>query len=157
MSRRRSNVARAGSPDPVLVSYTGSDAAAPSVSYIVCLNGWVPERYEVWRLNRDGVREVHPTAWVKLFTLFDENTSRRTFYDSWRFRVPFIGCNGLNGSVEFIYYSDVTSYSSSHIVSTQNIFIHSWRQNPTMIGPNCSNYTWRAYVPMNEWRYFEWK
>ena len=56
MSRRRSNVARAGSPDPVLVSYAGSDAAAPSVSYIVCLNGRVPEIYEVWRLNRDGVR-----------------------------------------------------------------------------------------------------
>ena len=51
MSRRRSNVARAGSPDPVLVSYVGSNAAAPAVSYIVCLNGRVPERYEVWRLN----------------------------------------------------------------------------------------------------------
>ena len=73
MSRRRSNVARPGSPDPVLVSYAGSDAAAPSVSYIVCLNGRVPEIYEVWCLNREGVREVHPTARVKLFTLFDEN------------------------------------------------------------------------------------
>ena len=62
MSRRRSNVARAGSPYPFLVSYDGSGAVAPSVSYIVCLNGQVPERYEVWRLNRDGVRELHPTA-----------------------------------------------------------------------------------------------
>ena len=34
MSRRRSNVARADSPDPVLVSYAGSDAASPAVSYI---------------------------------------------------------------------------------------------------------------------------
>ena len=78
MSHRRSNVARAGSLDPVLVSYAGSAAAAPSVRYIVCLNGRVPERYEVWRLNRDGVREVYPTARVKLFTLFDENTFRST-------------------------------------------------------------------------------
>ena len=62
MSRRRSNVARPGSPDPVLVSYAGSNAAAPSVSYIVCLNGQAPERYKVWRLNRDKVCEVHPTA-----------------------------------------------------------------------------------------------
>ena len=75
MSLRRSNVARPGSPDPVLVSYAGSDATGPSVSYIVCLNGWVPERYEVWQLNRDGVSEFYPTARVKLFTLFDENTS----------------------------------------------------------------------------------
>ena len=82
MSRRRSNVASPGSPDPVLVSYAGSDVAAPSVSYIVCLNGQVPERYEVWSLNRDGVREVHTNARVKLFTLFDENTFRSTFYDS---------------------------------------------------------------------------
>ena len=62
MSHRRFNVARPGSPDPVLVSYAGSDAAAPSVSYIVCLDGRVPERYEVWRLNLHRVREVHPTA-----------------------------------------------------------------------------------------------
>ena len=102
MSCRRSNVARLGTPDPVLVSYSGSDAVAPSVSYIVCLNRQVPARYEVWRLNRDGVREVHLTARVKLFTLFDENTFRSTFYDSQRCRVPFIGRKGLNGSVEFI-------------------------------------------------------
>ena len=91
MSRRRSNVTRPGTLDPVLVSYAGSDAAAPSVCYSVCLNGRVPERYEVWRLNRHGVREVHLTDRVKLFTLFDENTFQSTFYDSQRFRVPFIG------------------------------------------------------------------
>ena len=124
-----------GTPDPVLVSYSGSDAAAPSVSYILCLNGRVPERYEVWRLNRDGVREVHLTPRVKLFTLFDENTFRSTFYDSRRFRVPFIRRKGLNGSVEFIRYSDVTLGSTSHIISTQNIFVHSWGKYPTMIGP----------------------
>ena len=108
MSRHRSNVDRAGSPDTVLVSYSGSYAAAPSVSYIMCLNGRVPERYEFWRLNQDVVREVHPTARIKLFTLFDENTFRSTFNDSQGFRVPFIGRKGLNGSVEFLHYSDVT-------------------------------------------------
>ena len=82
MSRRRSNVAWAGSLDPVLVSYSGSNAAAPSVSYIVCLNRRVSERYEVWRLNWDGVCEVHPTARVKLFIFFAENTFRSTFNDS---------------------------------------------------------------------------
>ena len=148
MSRRRSNVARLGTPDPVLVRYAGSNAAAHSVIYIVCINGRVPERYEVWRLNRHGVREDHLTAQVKLFTLFDENTFQSTFYDSRRCRVPFIGRKSLNGSVEFIRYSDVTSDSSSHIISTQNISVHSWGQNTTIIGPTCSNYTCRAYVPI---------
>ena len=99
MSHRRSNVARLGPPDPVLVRYAGSDAAAPLVSYILCINGRVPERYEVWCLNRHRVREVHLTARVKIFTLFDENTFRSTFYDSRRFRVSFIGRKGLNVSV----------------------------------------------------------
>ena len=146
MSRRRSNVARLGTLDPVLVRYAGSDAAAPSVSYIVCINGWVPERNKVWCLNGNGVCKVHLTARVKLFTLFDENNFRSTFYDSWRCRVTFIGRKGLNGSVEFIRYSDVTSDCASDIISTQNIFVHSWVKYPTMIGPTCSNYTCHAYV-----------
>ena len=148
MSRRRSNVARLGTLDPVLVRYAGNDAAAPSVSYIVCINGRVPERYEVWCLNGHRVFDVHLTARVKLFTLFDENTFWSTFYDSRRCRVPFIGRKGLSGSVEFIRYSDVTSESASDIISTQNIFVRSWGKYSTMIGPTCSNYTCRAYVPI---------
>ena len=84
----------------------------------------------------------------KLFTLFHENTFRSTLYDSQRCRVHFIGRKGLNGSVEFIRYSYVTSDSTSDIISTQNIFVHSWGKYPTMIGPTCSNYTCRAYVPI---------
>ena len=148
MSCSCSNVARADSPDLILIRYAGSDAAGPAVSYIVCLNGRVPETYEVWRLNRDGVCEVHPTARVKLFTLFDENSFRSTFNDSQGFRVPFIGRQSVNGSVEFLHDSDVTSDSSCHIISTQNFFLHSWGNYPTMIRPTCSNYTSRAYVPI---------
>ena len=148
MSRCRSNVARSGTADPVLVRYACSYAAAPSVSYIVCINGRVPERYEVWCLNRHGVSEVHLPARVKLFTLFDENTFRSTFYDSRICRVTFIGRKGLNGSVNFISYSDVTSDCASDIISTQNILVHSWVKYPNMIGPTCSNYTCRAYVPI---------
>ena len=95
MSRRHSNVARSGSLDPILIRYSGSDAASPAVSYIVCLNGRVPERYEVWRLNRDGVREVHPTAWVKLFTYFYVKTFRSAFKDVRGFRVLFVGIDGI--------------------------------------------------------------
>ena len=70
MSCRRSNVTRLGPLDPAFVRYPGSDAAASSTKYIVCMNGRVPERYEVWSLNAHGVCEVHLTARVKLFDLF---------------------------------------------------------------------------------------
>ena len=66
MSRRRSNDTGLGLPDPVFVRYPGSDAAASLIKYIVCLNGRVPERYEVWILNTQGVREVHLIAQIKL-------------------------------------------------------------------------------------------
>ena len=79
MSRRRSNVARLGTSDLVLFCYIGSDAAAPLFSHIFCINGRVPERYEVWCLNGHGVREVHLTARVKLLDLFDENSFWCTF------------------------------------------------------------------------------
>ena len=125
MSFRRSNVARLGAPDPILVRYTGSDAAASSVSYIVCINCWVPEIYEVWSLNGHVVRKVHITARFKLFDLFDEDTFWSTFYYSQRCCVPFIGRKSLNGSVEFIRYSDVIAESTSDIIYTRNIFVNS--------------------------------
>ena len=117
MKRRISNVARSGSPDPIRIQYSGSDAGGPSVSYIVCLHGRVPHRYEVWRLNRDGVREVHPTARVKLFDIFDVKNFRSAFKDVRGIRVPFVGRQSINGSVEFLNYSDVTTDRSCEILS----------------------------------------
>ena len=103
-------------------------------------------KYKVWYLNQHGVREVHITAWVKLIDLFDKNTFRSTFYDSRRYRVLLIGRKALNSSVKFICYSDVITDSTSDIVFTRNIFVHSWGKYPTMILPTCSKYTCRAYV-----------
>ena len=107
MSRCRSNVPRLGPLDPVFVRYPGSDTAASSIKYIVCLNGRVPERYEVWSLNAHGVRKVHPTARVKLFDAFAEDNFQSTFFNSRRFRIPFIGRRSVNGSIEFIRFTDV--------------------------------------------------
>ena len=87
MNRRRFNVAERGPPDPILVRYPGSGAAASSLAYIVCLHGYVPE---LWSLNAQGVREVHPFARVRLFDDFKEDTFRTTFYNSQRCRIPFI-------------------------------------------------------------------
>ena len=46
---------------PVTVIRSGS-AVALEVPYILCLNGRVPEAFEVWDLAEDGVREVHSYA-----------------------------------------------------------------------------------------------
>ena len=146
MSCCRSNFSGLGLLDPVFVHYPGSDAAAPSIKYIVCLNDRVPERYEVWSVNTHRVREVHLTARVKLFDLCAEDTFRSTFHDSRRCRVPFIGRRSVNGSVEFICFADVIADSNSDIFSTRNIFMHSWGKYPTVIWPTCSKYTCRAYI-----------
>ena len=81
MCRRRSNVAVRGLLDPVLVHYSGSDNSVSPVSYIVCLHGRVPEKYELWSLNALGVYEVHPFARVRLFDDFTEDTFWTTFYN----------------------------------------------------------------------------
>ena len=82
MSRRRFNVADRGPQDPILVRYPGSDVAASPVTYIFYLHGRVPEEYELWSLNAQGVRKVHPFARVRLFDDFREDTFWTTFYNS---------------------------------------------------------------------------
>ena len=57
MRRRRPNVPIRRPPDPVLVHYSGSDASIAPVTYIVCLHGQVPERYELWSLNAQGLHK----------------------------------------------------------------------------------------------------
>ena len=106
----------------------------------------MPEKYELWSLNSQGVFEVHPFARVKLFDKFAEDTFQTTFYNLRRCRIPFIGRRLLNGSVQFIGFSDVISESTSNIISSRNIFVYPWGKYPTLIGPTCSNYTCRAYV-----------
>ena len=107
MNRRRFNIAERGTPEPILVCYPGSGAAASSLAYIVCLHERVPEKYELWSLNSQGVRKVHPFARVKLFDDFTEDAFRTTSFNSRRCRIPFIGRRSLNGSVEFIRFADV--------------------------------------------------
>ena len=52
-------------PQPVTVIWSGS-ADVLKVPYIRCLDGRVPEAFEVWDLAEDGVREVHLYARVKI-------------------------------------------------------------------------------------------
>ena len=43
------------------------------VPYIRCLNGRVPEAFELWGFVEDGVRKVHPYARVKILDNFRED------------------------------------------------------------------------------------
>ena len=132
-------------PDPVWFFCSGSDDTIKSVSYIVCLHGRVPKRYELWSLNASGVRKVHPFARVRLLDNFREDTFQNFFFNSWRCRIPFIGWRLLNSRVEFIRFSDVT-LDAEVVIYTPNIFFQEWDTYPTMIYPTVSNFTWQAYV-----------
>ena len=140
-------------PDHVRVLYSGSYDTIDPVSYIVCLHGRVTERYNLWSLNTSGVREVHPFARFRLFDDFRKDTFKTFFFNSQRFRIPFIGRRSLNGSVEFITFADVIS-DAEVVISTPNIFVHEWGTYPTMIWPIVSNFTRRAYIPITTQKRF---
>ena len=67
-------------PQPVTVLWSGS-ADVIKVPYIHCLNGQVPEAFELWALADDGVREVHPYSRVKLLSEFREDTFHTFFFN----------------------------------------------------------------------------
>ena len=121
-------------PQPVTVLWYGS-ADVIKVPYIRCLNGRVPEAFEVWALAEVGVCEVHPFARDKFRSEFTEDTFQSFFFNVRRFRIPFSGCRALNTSVEFLDVVRVTQHVGSRVDYTPNIFVHSWGVNPTDTTP----------------------
>ena len=135
-------------PQPVTFICSGS-ADVIEVPYIRCLNGRVPEAFELWALAEDGVRKVHLYARVKLRSEFREDTFQTFFLNARRFQIPFLGRRVLNASVEFLDIFRVTQHVVSPINYTPNVFVHSWGVNPTDIIPaNVFTITWRAYDPI---------
>ena len=55
------------------------------VPYIRCLNMQVPEAFEVWDLDHDGVHEVHLYARVKIRPELREDTFQTFFFNAGRF------------------------------------------------------------------------
>ena len=80
----------------VLRSGSGDKIEVP---YIRCLNGRVPECYDLWALAEDGVREVHPYTRVRLLSEFREDTFHTHFFNSRRFQIPFLGRRAVKKSV----------------------------------------------------------
>ena len=132
MRRRHLNVPIRGTPDPVLVHYSGSGDGIDRVTYIVCLYGKVPKRYKLLSMNEQGVCEVHPFARIRLLDDFRADTFQTTFFNSRRCRIPFVSRRLLNGSVKFIRFADVTS-DTEVVISTPNLFVHEWGTNPTTL------------------------
>ena len=75
-------------PQPVTVLQSGS-ADVIKVSYIRCLDGRVPEDFELWVLADNGVCKVHPYARVKLRSEFREDTFQTFFFNAQRLQIPF--------------------------------------------------------------------
>ena len=75
-------------PQPVIDICCGSGEES-NFPYIRCLDGRVPEAYELWSLAEDGFRKVNPYARVRLFENFREDTFHTHFsmHDDSRF--PF--------------------------------------------------------------------
>ena len=130
---------------PVTVLWSGR-ADALEVQYIRCLNGRLPEAFEVWALAEDGVRKVHPYARVKLLSKFRKYTFHTHFFNARRFQIPLLGRRALNMSVNFLDVVRVTHHIGSRVNYTPYIFVHSWGVNPTdTTPPNVSTITWRAF------------
>ena len=111
-----------------------------------CLNGQVPEAFELWALSDDGVHVVHPYARVRLLSEFREYTFQNFFFNSRRFQINFFGRRAVNNSVEFIAVVRVNHHFGSRVDYTPNMFIHSWGVNPTdTIPSNVSTISRRAY------------
>ena len=73
-------------PQPVQLLRSGRGGKI-DVLYIRCLNGRVPEAFELWDLSEDGVRKVHPSSRVKLLDDFreDDFTSTSSMHDDFIF------------------------------------------------------------------------
>ena len=141
-------------PQPVTVLRSGS-ADVIDVLYIRCLNGRVPECYELWDFAEDGVREFHPYARVKLLSEFRGDTVHTHFFIWQGFQIPFSVRRSLNESVEFLNLVRTTQHVRSRVAFSPNIFVHPWVVNPAdMITPNVSTIARRAYDPIVSFRGF---
>ena len=118
-------------PQPVTIIQSGS-VDVIEVPYIRCLNGRVPEAFEIWALADNGVHEVHPYTRVKLLSEFREDTFHTFLFNAQIFQIPFLGRRALNNSVEFLDVVRTTQHVGSRVDYTPNIFLHSWGFNPTV-------------------------
>ena len=134
-------------PVQALCSGRGGES---NVTCIRCLSGWVPKAFELWALSENRVREVHPSARVKLLDNFRENIFHTHFFNARRFQIPFLGHRSVNMSVEFLDGARATQQVGSRVATwTENIFVHSCGPYPNMIPHTFSTIKRRVFnVPV---------
>ena len=104
------------SPQPVqsLRSGRGDEINVP---YIRCLDGRMPEAYEIWALAEDRVCEVHLSASVRILDDFREDTFHTHFFNARRFQITFLDSRYMNMSVEFLNAARATQQVGSRVAS----------------------------------------
>ena len=134
------------SPQPVTVLRSGRGGKI-NVPYICCLDGPVPNAYELWALAEDGVCGFHLYARFRLLSDFSDDTFHTHFFNSRQFQIPFLGRRAVNERVKFLDVVRTTQHVRSYVSSwTPNIFVQSWSLYPTnMIPPNVSTITLCPY------------
>ena len=101
-----------------------------------CIEGQEPDIYELWNFADDGICEVHPYARVQISDNFIRETFHTHFFNAREFRIPFLVCRYVNGSVQWL---DIPRpFGETRIATTawtENIYFNLWGTNPTRI-PN---------------------
>ena len=119
-------------PQPVQALLSGRGGKI-DVPYICCLDGRVPEAYELWDFAQDGFREFHPSARVRILYDLREDTFHTHFFNARRFQIPFMGSRSTKTSDEFLDAGCATQQVGSRVPSwKENSFVHSWGNYPTM-------------------------
>ena len=131
-------------PSKALCSGRGVEINVP---YICCLDGQVPEAFQLWDFAEDGVFQVHLYARVKLLDYFREDTFYSHFFNARLIQTSFLGCRSVNMSVNFLDAPRSTQKVGSRVATwTKNIFVYSWGPYPTVIPHTFSTIKRRAYA-----------
>ena len=69
------------------------------IAYIRCINGRVPEAFELWFFTDDRICGVHPFARVQIRDNCTEDIFYTIFFNALQVRVPFLGRRSVLGTV----------------------------------------------------------
>ena len=109
-------------PIQVIRSGRGGEIDVPCIR---CLDGRLPEAYELWDLAEDIVCEVHLYARVELLYDFREDTFNTKFFNARQFQIPVLGHRAVNMSVKFLDVVRTTQHIRSRVASWTKKHIYS--------------------------------
>ena len=103
-------------------------------AYICCIYSREPEAFELWDFPEDGICEVHPYARVQISDDFTKDTFYSHFFNARQIIINLLGCRDVNGSVQWLDVPCPFGETGSLTTAwTENIFVNSLGNNPTLI------------------------